>query len=1154
MAEDKISDIIDEKAYQQLDLAISKLKQMQDELAKSAKSAIEMSSALSQSGSYKEFAANLEKSAVAQEKLRKSRADASAAEERLAQVKQRTIDQAEKAFKKEAEIEAKRVAQIKRRAEAEKKFASEKISLEGDIENKTIKSVVNQTEAIKALGDAEAVEISLHNEKVRAKEATANATRKSADEDKKARDILDQYSGTLKEQVSNNVNLKTQLQALRIEIKETNSSQFSSIETKKHLAEQEIILKSAIQQSNLELNRSVKEQNAAEGSSDQLSTRLDRLRAAYRGLNKDERDNIEIGGKLLANITDLDKELKKLDASQGVFNRFVGEYGTWGNSLNSIFPVLGDINNSLKTHSTLLTKVSGSVKDYVNGTMGMTEAQKAATMATGGTSAAMKVLRIALISTGIGAIVVVLGSLIAYLASTQEGIDKIRSVTIPLTTIFQKLIGVVQEIGKRLFEAFTNPKQALKDLVDFLQNNVMNRLRAFSVIIDAIKNFDTKGMVNGFAQLGLGITDVTGKIERFGEGVADVFSQAYIDGQKIAQLQIDIENGEINLIKRKAELNKEFKIANEMAKDASLSNKERQAAGQRAIDITEEQLKLEQKQIDMSIQLAKLKAAQNDTDREAEKEIAELEAKRIDFESAASERRTQARMTLNRVNAKIASDDKKASEARIKALEKEELAEAELALQRAKNAQSKAGAVVDDKDNAFEDRLNNLEYFYKKEEEIININFQKQLIGNDIQGTELVKLEEQRTADLEKLLIDRANRLNAVILSNASEEDRALAEAGKRELDQISINTNNQLLALNDRLKQGLITEKQYEEERLRIQEEYTQLYIAAEIRAVEKLIEVNKKRGIDTISQERQLAELKVRLAEKTAEKLIESAKSVEEIEKEIADKRKQLLRDVADLAQQLVIQQFEQKQADLEQELIANDEKEQRAIDQVERTILSEDEKRRRIKTIQDQAAEDRAKIEAKQREEQMKQAKFERTAAIISAGIQTAVAVVKSLAMGPPQGYILAAITAALGAVQVAAIASKPLPKYFKGTNYSQEGFAHVGERGQELMIDPDGSMKLTPDHDTVTYLKKGTTIKTAAETKRILARPDFYDKPNFDIKFSTSKLERLQEKQIAESRLTRKAIAKGSAGTIITKSGIHYIGNSARKMKEFNIKNF
>lgn len=117
--------------------------------------------------------------------------------------------------------------------------------------------------------------------------------------------------------------------------------------------------------------------------------------------------------------------------------------------------------------------------------------------------------------------------------------------------------------------------------------------------------------------------------------------------------------------------------------------------------------------------------------------------------------------------------------------------------------------------------------------------------------------------------------------------------------------------------------------------------------------------------------------------------------------------------------------------------------------------------------------------------KQAKQDKTAAIFRAVIGTAQAVIQGLAFGPPLGYVFAALNAALGAVQIALIASQPIPQYAKGTRSARKGLAMVGERGRELILGPDGSVALTPSTASLVNLGRGGhRIIPNAETELLL----------------------------------------------------------------------
>jgi hypothetical protein len=66
-----------------------------------------------------------------------------------------------------------------------------------------------------------------------------------------------------------------------------------------------------------------------------------------------------------------------------------------------------------------------------------------------------KVLKVALISTGIGAIVLGLGSLIAYFTKSGEGADKFAKILAQVKSVFNNVIDRIMKLGKGLFDIFS---------------------------------------------------------------------------------------------------------------------------------------------------------------------------------------------------------------------------------------------------------------------------------------------------------------------------------------------------------------------------------------------------------------------------------------------------------------------------------------------------------------------------------------------------------------------------------------------------------------------------------------------------------------------------------------------------------------------------
>ncbi|WP_375587141.1 tape measure protein [Flagellimonas aurea] len=122
-------------------------------------------------------------------------------------------------------------------------------------------------------------------------------------------------------------------------------------------------------------------------------------------------------------------------------------------------------------------------------------------------------------------------------------------------------------------------------------------------------------------------------------------------------------------------------------------------------------------------------------------------------------------------------------------------------------------------------------------------------------------------------------------------------------------------------------------------------------------------------------------------------------------------------------------------------------------------------------------RKKFDEEDRKLKIKQAKAERTAALIQIAIDTALGIVKAVAASPLTGGLpFSAIVAGIGAAQAAFVAAQPLPQFFKGKNLmdNYEGPATWGERRKEVKIGADGSVEVSPNKTTPLYVKKNDII--------------------------------------------------------------------------------
>lgn len=91
--------------------------------------------------------------------------------------------------------------------------------------------------------------------------------------------------------------------------------------------------KQAISRMRQEVANQIKLEQVAQGSIDEMSQALARMRTVYRSLNEGERGST-FGQNLLKNIQALDTKIKELDASMGVHARNVGNYASGWNGLS----------------------------------------------------------------------------------------------------------------------------------------------------------------------------------------------------------------------------------------------------------------------------------------------------------------------------------------------------------------------------------------------------------------------------------------------------------------------------------------------------------------------------------------------------------------------------------------------------------------------------------------------------------------------------------------------------------------------------------------------------------------------------------------------------------------------------------------------------
>ena len=371
----------------------------------------------------------------------------------------------------------------------------------------------------------------------------------------------------------------------------------------------------------------------------------------------------------------------------------------------------------------------------------------------------------------------------------------------------------------------------------------------------------------------------------------------------------------------------------------------------------------------------------------------------------------------------------------------------------------------------------------------IRLNYERKIAeikGNSKAEVELrKKLAEQEDAEIKAIQLkysdDAVKRelelsvLRAQVAEKGSAKDIALKKATLQaqsdlDIENIRRSTDNEEIKA-ERIK--LIRQK--------LADDLAGIDKSEKEKEIEAATTANERR----ISEEKYAAEKILADSKSTYSQRKEARKSLDDLEAQLDDNK---LNDLnAKYAAGLITEQeyqdglFEIKQAawDKEIEALKTKADDEKAIQQELFNFVSElgnilfDAKKAQIEqemadlehfyTTDVEAAKKNANLKfiteeelaAKQLELKRKQAIADKQQAAFNIALTTAQAVMSALVSIPPN-VPLSLVMAATGAVQLAAVLAKPLPKYAKGKKAGGKGhFATVGELGAETMWIPDGA---------------------------------------------------------------------------------------------------
>ena len=282
-------------------------------------------------------------------------------------------------------------------------------------------------------------------------------------------------------------------------------------------------------------------------------------------------------------------------------------------------------------------------------------------------------IKAGLISTGIGAFVVLIGSLVSYFTNTKRGAEMLERAMAGLGAVVSVVTDLFSSVGEAAVGAFTDPKQAITDLWEFIKDNLMNRLtgmvdgfKSAGKIIQSALSFDWEGVKEGAVEYGQALIQVgTGmdveQQKAFIEGIKDIGTE--MNNEAAAAMRLkgmlqQLKDEEREFSKVRAQTRQDIQKARLDALDESKTAEERLAALQKANDLelktTADILEMQKKKIEVQKEtMALSENMADDLD-----ELAALEVGLIDLQTQSFQTQKRLATEMETLTNEILADKK----------------------------------------------------------------------------------------------------------------------------------------------------------------------------------------------------------------------------------------------------------------------------------------------------------------------------------------------------------------------------------------------------------------------------------------------------------------------------------------------------------------
>ena len=261
---------------------------------------------------------------------------------------------------------------------------------------------------------------------------------------------------------------------------------------------------------------------------------------------------------------------------------------------------LKDLNKDRKKANETLKQSTDDAADY-SGVLGMIDAKTGGlisgltgmTKSLGGATKGLKLMKIAIIGTGIGALLIAIMAVGAAFKGSEEGQNKFAKIMAVIGALTGNIVDLFADLGEAIISAFENPKQALNDFVKLIKDNLITRFEGLLNLIPSIGeavnqlfkgNFSEAGKIaaDAVGKVTLGVDSVTDSLGKAGDALKDFAKEQVEEGKaaaSVADMRAKADKIERELIVKRSKLESEVALLRlKSRQEEEFSATERKAA------------------------------------------------------------------------------------------------------------------------------------------------------------------------------------------------------------------------------------------------------------------------------------------------------------------------------------------------------------------------------------------------------------------------------------------------------------------------------------------------------------------------------------------------------------------------------------------------